>query len=192
MDPLPIGTRIQKLRRRQNRTLEEVARQCGFTKSLLSKIERGRTNPPLATLAKLADALGIKLSDLLSHDAAAGTVYTPAARLGEEAPTVTDKGYAFHLFAGSRPDKLMQPFLFVGRKGEIKPSPLSHRGEEFLYVLSGQVRFRVGAVEYILGPGDSLYFDSEEEHDLQIESEEARYLAIFSEPPEGAKSSEAP
>ena len=184
MNPIPIGTRIQKLRRRQSRTLEEVARQCGFTKSLLSKIERGRTNPPLATLAKLADALGIKLSDLLSHDAAAGTVYTPATRLAEEAPTVTDKGYAFHLFAGNRPDKLMQPFLFTARKGEIKPGPLSPRGEEFVYVLSGQIRFRVGAVEYTLGPGDSLYFDGEEEHDLQVESDEARYLAIFCEPSE--------
>jgi transcriptional regulator with XRE-family HTH domain len=178
-----VGPRIQKIRLRQNRTLDEIARKCGFTKSLLSKIERERTVPPIATLMKIADSLGVRLSDLLTQNGGDSTVFTPAAALADGQLTVTEKGYLFHLFAAGRAEKLMQPFVFVARKGHIKPGALSHRGEEFIHVLSGRMLFRVGAADYRLGPGDSLYFDSEEEHDLQAITDKVVYLAIFVEPP---------
>ncbi len=176
-----LGGRIQKLRLQQHRTLEAVASECGFTKSLLSKIERGKSTPPVATLMKIAAALGAEITDLLSQDNTAGTVFTPAAELAESELTRTEKGYLFHLFAGQRSDKLVQPFIFVAHKGEVKAGPLSHRGEEFIYVLSGEMTFRVGAMDYRMHAGDSLYFDSNQKHDLQPISESVTYLAVFAE-----------
>lgn len=183
MSPLspPLGVRIHKLRLQQHRTLEAVANECGFTKSLLSKIERGKSTPPVATLMKIASALGAEITDLFSQDSSTGTVFTPAAELAEAELTRTEKGYLFHLFAGQRSDKLMQPFLFVARKGEIKAGPLSHRGEEFIYVLSGEMTFRVGTMDYRMHAGDSLYFDSNQKHDLQPVSDTVTYLAVFAE-----------
>lgn len=187
MNQIPV--RIRALRRRQQRTLKEVAVQCGFTESLLSKIESGKTNPPLATLTRIAVALGVSLGDLLDETRPVATVATSAAALKARAETRTAKGYGFHVLAAERAGKIMQPFLFVAERGGVKPGVLSHSGEEFIHVLEGSMRYRVGATTYTLEPGDSLYFDAEEEHDLEPISDVVRFLGIFTErpaPPESA------
>jgi len=180
---MTIGERMRKIRRRQGRTLQEIAGRCGFSRSLLSKIETGRTSPPVATLMKIAGALGVKASAFMEEADGAATVHTPAERAGAEGLVKTEKGYSFHSFAAGRPDKLMQPYRFVAQKGKVKPGALSHRGEEFVYVLEGKMKYRVGRVEYMLSAGDSLYFDAEEEHDLDPVSKEVSYLAVFCERP---------
>jgi transcriptional regulator with XRE-family HTH domain len=178
---MDLGKKIRLLRKRQNRTLDEVANQCGFTKSLLSKIENGRTMPPIATMMKIAGALGVKMSDLLDDNHDQGTVYTKAEEHASgEAWIATNKGYSFFPFAASR-DKIMQPYLFHAKKGEVKEHLLSHEGEEFIYMLEGTMKYRIGSVEYTLGPGESVYFHSLEEHALTPITDEVRYLAVFSQ-----------
>ncbi|MDD5198554.1 MAG: cupin domain-containing protein [Terrimicrobiaceae bacterium] len=75
----------------------------------------------------------------------------------------------------------MQPFIFVAERGRIKPGVMAHCGEEFVYVLEGRMRYSVGKITYSLGPGDSLYFSSEEEHDLEPVTAKVKYLAVFVE-----------
>jgi len=179
MNPLP--SRIRALRLRQQRTLKEVSERCGFTISLLSKIESGKTAPPVATLAKIATALGVSLGNLLDGSRDASTVLTTARQRNASAATRTEKGYEFHLIAAERADKLMQPFIFVAKRGKVKPGAMAHGGEEFIHVLEGRMRYRVGGTTYTLEPGDSLYFSSEEEHDLEPLSAEVKYLAVFTE-----------
>ncbi len=178
---MTLGARLRQLRLRQQRTLQEIADLCGFTRSLLSKIENDKTVPPVATLARLAAALGVKASALLDEESTVGTVVQRAAEVAAAPLVRTDRGYHFFAFAAGRPDKRMQPFLFVARRGEVKRHHLSHAGEEFIYVLEGQMRYRVGQTEYHLEPGDTLYFDSEEEHAIEPVSAEVRYLGIFAE-----------
>ena len=177
---MDIGARIRKLRRLQGRTLAEIAAKAGFTRSFLSKIESGATMPPVATLTKIAESLGTKIGALLDADAHATTVHTPASTSGARLVS-TRKGYSFHAFAAERADKKMQPFLFVAEKGRVEPQPLEHRGEEFVFVLEGSMKYRVGAVEYRLSRGDSLYFDAEEPHDLEPLTKKVVYLGVFVE-----------
>lgn len=175
---MDIGARIRHLRRQQNRTLKEIAERCGFTRSLLSKIETGKTSPPVSTLDKIADALGVPLSRLLAEGEERAAVFLPGDR-ARGGLTPTDKGYAFFPFAAEWGEKRMQPFLFVAEKGRVRPDPLSHRGEEFVYVLEGAMRYRVGAVEYRLEAGDSLFFDPVQEHDLDPLTDRVVFLGIF-------------
>lgn len=177
-----LHSRIQALRRRQQRTLRDIADRCGFSVSLLSKIESGKTTPPVATLAKIAAALGTSMGDLLDTPREISTVATNAQEMAVPV-TRTDKGYGFHMLAAKRATKIMQPFLFIAERGKVKQGPVSHGGEEFLYVLEGRMRYSVGGMGYTLGPGDSLYFDAEEAHDLEPLSSKVRYLAIFAERP---------
>jgi transcriptional regulator with XRE-family HTH domain len=177
---MDIGGRIRKLRRVQGRTIAEVASKAGFSRSFLSKIESGATVPPVATLTKIAESLGTRIGALLDEDAQETTVHTTAAASASRLVS-TRKGYSFHAFAAGRPEKRMQPFLFVAEKGRIRPRPLEHRGEEFVYVLEGGMKYRVGAVEYRLSRGDSLYFDAEEPHDLDPLTRRVAYLAVFVE-----------
>jgi transcriptional regulator with XRE-family HTH domain len=175
---MSIGARIRALRRRSGLRLQDVADRCGFTQSLLSKIETGAANPPVATLVAIAGALRVPVATLIEDTGGARTVVSRAADPDER----TDKGYRFRLLAGERADKAAQPFLFQARRGEVTPGGLRHPGEEFVYVLAGRAEFRVGSTAHVLGPGDSLYFDSEEEHDVTPLTATATWLALFIEP----------
>jgi transcriptional regulator with XRE-family HTH domain len=180
-EPTPeqaVGRHIRRLRVQRGQTQDDVAKASGFTKSLLSKIETGDTQPPVATLVKIAGALGTSLSALLEHDTAAGPVFT-AMTAAVQSLARTEKGYSAYPFAASLGAKKMQPFLFEVRKGKVKPHALSHTGEEFLFVIEGEILFRVGNVEYRMRAGDSLYFDATHEHGVMAVSEVARYLDIF-------------
>ena len=176
-----IGSRIRTLRRLQKRTLNDIAKRCDFTVGLLSKIEAGKTNPPVSTLTKIASALGLGLVQLLDESGQETTSVFRASDLQSKPFTPTDKGYAFHLLAAQRKGKAMQPFLFEAKKGEIQPGALSHFGEEFVYVLEGKMKYRVGNTTYDLSQGDSVYFDAEADHDLEPISDVVRFLAVFSE-----------
>jgi transcriptional regulator with XRE-family HTH domain len=178
---MDLGNKIKKLRTEQNRNLMDIANVCGFSKSLLSKIENGKTIPPISTLIKIADALGTKVSILLDDQQQSGTIYT-TKETSESKMTKTDKGYSFFPFAVERGEKLMQPFLFVSRKEENdSKNSYSHNGEEFIFILEGEMRYKVGNVEYTLKPGDSLYFDSIEKHTLMPITNEVKYVAVFTQ-----------
>src|SRR5690606_11051776 len=93
----------------------------------------------------------------------------------------TDKGYSFYTFAPEFKEKVMQPFLFIAKKNEIKQHVFSHEGHEFVYMLEGEMKYKVGSMEYTLKPGDSIYFNSLEEHTLTPLTEEVKYLAVFAD-----------
>jgi len=178
---MELGNKIRLIRKQQNRTLDEVASFCGVTKSLLSKIENGVTTPPIARLMKIAEVLGVTVSTLLEENKETGTIYTESTSYQDNKRWIkTEKGYSFFAFAAGRPDKLMQPYYFIAKKGEIKKHVLSHSGEEFIFVLEGEMKYKVGSVEYTLKPGDTIYFTSLEEHTLTPISLEVKYLAVIS------------
>ena len=115
---MELGSRIRHLRRSQHRTLQEIADACNFSKSLLSKIENDRVSPPVATLIKLADVLGVKVSDLLEDNEHIGAVYT------EKNETVnkmipTNKGYSFYMFAPEFKEKLMRRSCLRQKKATL-------------------------------------------------------------------------
>jgi transcriptional regulator with XRE-family HTH domain len=178
MVALNIGSRIRQFRLEQHRTQQEIAIRCGFTKSFLSKIESGKVMPPVATLVRIAAGLGTKVSALIEADQNVNTAYT--ARDEAEANFVeTERGYWIYPFATQYKDKRMQPFLFVARRGEVKEHHLAHRGEEFIYVLDGEMKVQVGRVEYHLQTGGSLYFNAMEVHQVIPVSKTVKYLDIF-------------
>ena len=180
---LIIGRRIKSLRVNQKRTLQEIADICGFTKSLLSKIENGKTVPPISTLTKIANALGVKVAVLLEENSQSNkTVFVLKADVDQSKAITTSKGYNFIPIVADRVDKTMQPYLFIAKKDSVQLQPMSHEGEEFIYVLEGEMNYRVGNVEYTMGAGDSLYFDSSDEHELVPLSDKVVYLAIFTQP----------
>lgn len=175
---LKIGTRLRKIRIQQNRTIQEIAAGCKLSKSMISKIETNKVVPSVSTLVKVAKALGTNVSVLLEENGDLSAVVVPAAR-AEENLTQTDRGYRMYPFAPEYRNKQMQPFLFVARKGEVKPHHLTHEGEEFIYVLEGEMKFQVGSTEYSLKKGDGLYFNSLEKHGVSPISDLVKYLDVF-------------
>jgi transcriptional regulator with XRE-family HTH domain len=176
---MDIGARIKKMRMQQRLTQEDIANLCGFTKSLLSKIENGRVVPSIATLTKIAEALGTNISNILEDGQKEIVAYDKDTLNNERAFTLTNKGYAIYPLAGNYINKKIEPILFSAKKGKVRKHVLSHEGEEFIYILEGEMKFRVADTEYYLRKGDSLYFDAMEAHGISSVSNEVKYLDIF-------------
>jgi transcriptional regulator with XRE-family HTH domain len=175
---LNIGDRIKMLRLSQNRTMQEIAEASDLSKSMISKIENNKAIPSVAALVNIAKSLGTTISGLLEQQGFLNAIHVSRKQALQNL-TPTDKGYLIHPYASGYHGKKMQPFLFVARKGEVIPHEVSHEGEEFIYVIKGQMKMQVGEVEYLLNTGDSLYFNSIQKHGLMPVSAEVTYLDIF-------------
>ncbi len=177
-DRAALGLRIRRLRVEQKRTQQEIADACGFSKSLLSKIENGAVTPAIATLVKLAAALKVGMAALIETDVAVEAVHDARPAV-ESGLTPTRVGYGVFPFATAFGAKRMQPFLFVARKDEVAEHRLDHQGEEFIYVIEGSMQVRVGSRLFDLGAGDGLYFNAAEVHGITPLTGEVRYINIF-------------
>lgn len=173
-----IGNRIRALRLLQNRTLQDLANNSDLSKSMLSKIENTKTIPSIAALVKIASALGVSVSDILEAEDTLSAEFISSSEITKNIAD-TDKGYSIFPFASKYHHKRMQPFLVIGKKGEVKKHELTHEGEEFIYVISGTMKFKVGGTTYELHKGDSLYFNSLESHGMTPVTDEVVYLDVF-------------
>lgn len=175
---LNIGERIKILRTNQKRTLQEIAEASELSRGMISKIENNKTVPSVAALIKIANALGTNISNLLENNGFLNAIVTSRQK-AEESLTPTDKGYSIYPYGSEYHEKKMQPFLFVAKKGYVKPHEVSHEGEEFIYIIRGQMKMQIGEVEYLLNTGDSLYFNCLQKHGIMPETDEVVYLDIF-------------
>lgn len=179
MDQVAIGLRIKKIRIQQRRTQQDIADFCGFTKSHLSKIEKGKVMPSIGVLAKIANSLSIKISILLDEEHHETITHDAEDRIADNLIT-TANGYSIYPFAASQEDKNMQPFFFVTRKDEHRLHTTTHDGDEFLYILEGEMLLRIGAQEYHLKAGDGLYFNGQEEHQTVPLTDVVKVIDIIS------------
>lgn len=178
MKDLNLGLTLRALRLQQNRTIQEIADYCGLSKSMVSKIETDKVFPSVATLTKIAKSLGTSVSFLLEENGENSDIVIQAKK-AEENTIKTERGYSIFPYASGYKDKKMQPFLFIGEKGEVKEHHVSHEGEEFIYVIEGEMKFQVGDVEYLLRKGDSLYFNALKTHQVIPVTNTIKYLDIF-------------
>lgn len=173
-----IGNRIKALRLLQSRTIEDLAVTSELSKSMISKIENNKAIPSVAALVKIASSLGVSVSDILEAEETVSAEFTPASE-AKKGVASTGKGYCIYPFASKYHQKKMQPFLFTARKGEVKKHSVTHEGEEFIYVISGVLKFKIDNTEYEMKAGDSIYFNSLEPHGIMPVSDEVVYLDIF-------------
>ena len=105
-----IGKKIKYLRLRQQKTQQQIADECGISKSLLSKIENGQTSSAIATLAKIAKALNVSLSWLLEDKPEQDIVLLHRnqrrAKIGDE-----HMGYSYELLANRSPFSRVEPTI---------------------------------------------------------------------------------
>lgn len=186
-DSNELGRRIRKLRKSQDRTLDSLAQEIGLTKGYLSKVETGRQIPPLATLSKLAKALGTELAGLVETGSQTISEYTgiSVVRANERRNVVrgaTSFGYDYQSLVQNASGKHMTPFLFTFPSQILKEVFFEHSGEEMIFVLSGVVEFEVGTKTFELMPGDCIYFDPRQRHRGRGKYGEAKAVVVLYEP----------
>lgn len=176
-----VGERLRTLRRFRRCTLQTVAARSGLSESFLSQVERGRSNASIASLRRIADALGVTMADLFEPN-------------GMPRPRVL-----------KRDDRPALQFGILGRKSLLTPRPLHHLevfqgelevggstgeepyahgdSEELFLVLSGTVQLELGGELFELEPGDSIDYRSSTPHRaVNTGQERAEVLWIISPP----------
>lgn len=174
-----ISVNIKRIRIQNRMTQQQVADACGLSKGMISKIESGRVMPAIATLSKIAHALGVRVS-LLMEEGNGRDAVCQSVPLTQEHFVPTDIGYRVLTLAAEYGDKQIQPLVFYARSDEVKPHRVTHRGEECIYIIEGEMCFAVGSRLYILKKGDFLYFDGLQSHGIESVASEVLYLDMFS------------
>jgi transcriptional regulator with XRE-family HTH domain len=162
-----LGSAIRQLRSRHGLTIADIADRAGISRGMLSKIENSQTAASLETLAQIASALGVTLSHLFSnYDKPRGGAQLVKSGKGMEVVRRgTRNGHTYHLLAYDQgPKKTFEPFLIILEDSGEKFSTFEHTGTEFIYMLEGQLEYRVGEEVYLLEAGDSLTFRGEIPH----------------------------
>lgn len=183
---LQIGMKIRNLRQERRMTLQDLAGRTNLSKPLLSQIENNQVIPPLATLLRIAKAFGVNLNCFFEDERddtkcvliRAGEQHSRQLRAahnhGGQAYTYTSRAYG-------KTHHQMEPFdvEFFAREWS-EELLVRHEGEEFLYVLEGELEFRHGEQTMILTPGDSVYYDSSEPHGYIARGEkQPRAIAVL-------------
>jgi transcriptional regulator with XRE-family HTH domain len=182
--PLDLGARVRELRKARAWTLEQAAQQAGLARSTLSKIENGQMSPTYDALKKLAVGLEISVPQLFTPPSK-GQVNGRMAvtRQGGEGTKITTT-YEHALLAETLTTKKMLPYRARVRARSMDDFEgwVRHDGEEFLYVLTGQVRLFTEFYEPIdLSRGDNAYYDASMGHNVvSISQDDATILWVTS------------
>lgn len=167
---LLIGLKIRRLRQERRMTLQNLSEATGLSKPLLSQVENEQVIPPLATLLRIAKALKVGLHTFFQEEGSVEKCLLVRAGEGSSQDTHSSRSrrrtpYAYQSLGYGKKQRSLEPFLI---EFDVQPWRddllVSHEGEEFLYILEGQVEFHYGDEVMAVGPGDSLYYDSNEPH----------------------------
>jgi transcriptional regulator with XRE-family HTH domain len=151
-----IGGRIKKIRLNKGLALKELASKSGLTSSFLSQLENGMTSPSVASLHKIADALGIKVANLFQEGEGAEFVFLRKQRNPHLLPGYPESNY--EILASSVLDIKILPLLLKLQKDEVLGADACPQGDEMLGVsLQGKVEVMLEGKNFTLEQSDSIY-----------------------------------
>jgi transcriptional regulator with XRE-family HTH domain len=159
---IDVGERLRAIRRSRRCTLRTVADRSGLSESFLSQVERGRSSASIASLRRIADALGVSIADLFELD----EVPEPRVLRRDERPALAFGVLGRKLLLTPRPLENLE--VFVGQLevgGSTGDQPYAHGdSEELFVVLSGTVQLELGGEVFPLEHGDSIDYRSSTPH----------------------------
>lgn len=178
--PPEVGATLQKLRLQRGLTLEDLSRAAGVSKSMLSQIEREKTNPTIAVAWRLANALGIGIEDLLAsepHSADPIHILEP-----HETPTLpgTHAGYMLRILG---PMELAGKYewyeLNLSVDGALVSTPHEPGTMEYLTLLHGNVEVEVDGLTKKLKTGGSARYQADKNHAIRnVGKSDAKALLV--------------
>ena len=182
-----IGSKIKGIRETKNLTIEEIAERSGLTVEQINSIENDVNLPSLGPLIKIARALGVRLGTFMDDNDDLGPIVTRAADREKDSSISFSNGATdarqhmeYHPLAQQKTGRHMEPFVIDIHPEESPEFQLSaHEGEEFIYVMQGEVEIVYGKQTYTLKEGDSIFYDSIVNHHVHgAPGKAAKILAV--------------
>jgi transcriptional regulator with XRE-family HTH domain len=158
---MDIGKKIRQLRIQNNLTLEDLASRSELTKGFLSQLERNLTSPSISTLEDILEALGTNLSEFFHEEEEEQIVFTSKDSFVDK-----QEEYQIEWIVPNAQKNEMEPILLtLAPKGKSQEM-ISHFGEEFGYVLKGNVTLVRDNKKYKLKAKDTFYMNGRTSHYL--------------------------
>ena len=177
-----VGERLRAIRTLRRMTLRTVADRAGLSESFLSQVERGRANASVASLTRIAGALGVSVADLFEPN---GAQARPRVLRRESRPTLTFGALGRKFMLTPRPLEHLQVIVGeLGPGGSTGDELYTHGdSEELLVVLDGMVSLQLGTEMFELRTGDSIDYRSSVPHRLSnVGGETAEVMWVISPP----------
>lgn len=159
---IDAGGRLREMREARQISMRTLATMSGLSANALSMIERGKVSPSVSTLYRLADALGVPVTDFFSPGPRRQKVVHIRAAERTRLPFLRGlwEGLGGESFTGRT-----MPFLLTLENGATSgPNTVVHTGHEFVFVIRGQLEYLVEERMYLLETGDSLLFEAHLKH----------------------------
>lgn len=173
-----MGLRLRRLRLQRGLPLERVARAAGVSTGFLSALERGHMSASVATLRRLARFFGANILALFEPSKTNSHRVRPADR------KILDTGNGVRMELLAWGNAVMEPHLFTVAAGAGSGEAYAHEGEEFLYVLRGQLEIGLkGGRKHRLRSGDSFYFESRTPHHWRNTGKSVAQILWINTPP---------
>jgi len=173
-----LGKTVQRLRKASNYSLSELSEHSGVAKSIISQIERNETNPTLATIWRLAQALDVSIEKMLqrSDDEA----FVEKSSKGDTPILFSDDGKCrLDITGWIKTVDWLQWYDFHAEPGGVLESAPHQRGSiESLSVLEGELEVEVGGVTERAGPGDTLRYRCDRHHVIRNLSEKPAHATM--------------
>lgn len=157
---LKIGARVKAERQRLGLSLRGLAERTGFSASFLSQVELDQTTPSLASLAKLAQSLGVTLGALLAEQETPSEATVLRAKDRSALRSEWSKASVSTLLPKGADDRMAVMMIELEPGGRSGNPGDALSGREFALAIKGTVTLRLGDVEQRLSPGDSAYYDA--------------------------------
>lgn len=175
---MDIGLKIKEIRQRAELTQEELANRCDLSKSFISQLENDLTSPSISTLEDILLALGTDLPQFFSIAKEERVVFTADDYFESEDGLVKTTW----LITNSQKNE-MEPILMTVPPNTRTTADMPHEGEEFGYVIEGEIILHIGDNTYMVRGNDSFYYASDRRHFIENKSDkDARVLWISSPP----------
>ena len=182
-----VGAKIKGLRETKNLSIDVIAERSGLTVEQIESIENDVNLPSLGPLIKIARALGVRLGTFMDDNDALGPIVCRAEDREKDSSisfsngaTDARKHMEYHPLAQQKAGRHMEPFVIDINPEENPNFQLSdHEGEEFIYVMQGEVEIVYGKETYNLKEGDSIFYDSIVKHHVHgAPGKSAKILAV--------------
>jgi transcriptional regulator with XRE-family HTH domain len=189
-ESIAVGERIKHFRESAGMSLEDLSERTGLSTAELKEIEQDMISPALGVLTKICGGLGVRLGHFFQQGPR--KVFSLVRSDDQEEATRfasksgTDHGYEYRSLGSEKRQRTMDPFLVIIEppSGQVEPeSPMTHDGEEFLYLLEGQIEVQLQGQDFTLNPGDSIYYDATVPHRvIQVGDLPAKVLVVVTLP----------
>lgn len=174
-----LGKKIKDLRLACDLTQEELADRCELTKGYISQLENDLTSPSIATLIDILNALGTDLKDFFAE---MDTEEKISFNKTEFIEKVTES-YVLNWLVPNAQKNAMEPVHMVLLGGKETDEDIPHEGEEFGFVLKGEILLVLGKRRIKVKKGESFYFKADKVHKIINKQDSNAEFIWVSSPP---------